>query len=106
MADNKSKGAAVFPPSFGGKVGENVFKFRKDFSEAIVANQVREADRVKRLRNNLHGEAKAKIGDHYKSLEEALEALTQYFGNPHLILQKTISEYKKSVSKFVRDWGM
>ena len=47
LADNKSKEAIVFPPSFGGKVGENVFKFRKDFNVAIVANKVREADRVK-----------------------------------------------------------
>ena len=31
--------------------------------------------------------------------------MTQYFGNPRLILQKNISEYEKSVSNFVRDWG-
>ena len=41
LADNKSKDAVVFPPSFGGKVGENVFKFKKDFNEAIIANHVR-----------------------------------------------------------------
>ena len=40
----------VFPAAFSGKAGEKVYHFWKDFAKAIIANQVREADKVKTLR--------------------------------------------------------
>ena len=57
--------------------------------EAIIANQIREADKVKTLRKYLAGEAKQKISDHYQDVNVALTALVEYFGNPKLIWMRT-----------------
>ena len=35
---SKSKDTMVFPPNFSGKIGKNVYRFTKDFEEAIIAN--------------------------------------------------------------------
>ena len=82
LTTNKSKDTMVFPPILMGKTGENVYCFTKDFKEAIIANQVREADKVKMLRKHLASEAKQKISDHYQDIKAALTTLIEYFGNP------------------------
>ena len=106
FAVNKSKVTVVFPAAFSGKASENVYHFRKDFVEAIIANQVREADKVKTLRRYLVGEAKQKIGHHYQDVNVALTALVEYFGNPKLIWKDTRDTYEKAVCNFVKDWGV
>ena len=83
LITNKSKDTIVFPPIFSGKIGENIYRFTKDFEEAIITNQVREADKVKTLRKHLAREAKQKIGDHYQDIKAALATLIKYFGNPN-----------------------
>ena len=54
--------------AFGGAVGENVYKFRDKFLEAIAANQLREKDKVGVLRKHIKNDAKQVIGDHFKTL--------------------------------------
>ena len=70
--------------------------------EAIIANQIREADKVKTLRKYLADEAKQKIDD----VKVALTALVEYFGNPKLIWKRTREAYEKAVGNFVKDWGV
>ena len=74
--------------------------------EAIIANQIREADKVKTLRKYLAGEAKQKISDHYQDVYVALTDLVEYFGNPKLIWKRTREAYEKAVGNFVRNWGV
>ena len=106
FAVNNSKDTVVFPTAFSGKAGEKIYRFRKDFAEAIIANQVREADKVKTLRRYLAGEAKQKIGDHYQDGNVALTALVEYFGNPKLTWKDTRDTYERAVSNFVKNRGV
>ena len=69
--------------------------------EAIIANQVKGADKVKTLRKHLASEAKQKIGDHYQDVNAALTTLI--FGNPKLIWKRTKETYEKAVSNYVKD---
>ena len=71
----------VFPEAFTGELGENVFKFKQKFLQAIQDSQVRDKDKVEILRKHLTGEAKKLIGSHYADIEDALEALTSYYGD-------------------------
>ena len=103
LTASKSKVTRVFPPTFSGQVGENIYRFTKDFEEAILANQVREADKVKTLRKHLAGEAKQKIGDHHKDVKAALGALIEYFRNPKLIWKRAKGTYEKAVGNYVKD---
>ena len=85
----------VFPEAFTGELGENVFKFKQKFLQAIQDSQVWDKDKVEILRKHLTGEAKKLIGSHYADIEDALEALTSYYGDSLKIWNKTKDKYKK-----------
>ena len=93
-----AKESVVFPDAFEGKRGENVYKFKQKFEEAVADAQVREKDKVEVLRKHLVGEAKKLIGDHHVSLETAMQTLIDYFGQPDKI-------WEKSKVKFMEDFG-
>ena len=79
LAPSKVKENIVYPKVFSGKSGENVFKFVKDFQDAIAADQVREVDKVKKLMLLLKDDAKRAVGEHYKDVQEALDELKRSF---------------------------
>ena len=56
LSDSKSKTIVQYPDSFGGGLGENVFRFIKDFKDAIQSDHVRKADEVKTLIKHLKGD--------------------------------------------------
>ena len=51
------KDLAPYPEPFRGKKGEDVYKFKVKFTEAVTANQVPEKHKVDVLRKHLGGEA-------------------------------------------------
>ena len=104
LVDSKSKTLVQYPDSFGGSLGENVFKFIKEFKEAIVSDHVRKADEVKTLLKHLTGDAKKTVGEHHKTLESALQQLEDNYGCPRLIVEKYTRDYEKSYGH-VRAWG-
>ena len=95
-SETKGKDTVVFPDIFSGNLGDNVYKFIKDFKEAISESQVKKSDQVKTLQKYLGREAKKRCGEHYPNLESALLALTEYYGNATLIWTKTKDEFKSS----------
>ena len=84
-SENKAKDTVVYPDAFQGILGDNVYKFVKEFKAAVVESQVMRSDQVKTLQRYLGGEAKERCGDHYTDLESTLTALTEYYGNASLI---------------------
>ena len=76
LNESKSKSTIHYPDPFSGALGENVYKFVKEFKDAIQSDQVRKADEVKMLMKCLKGTAKATIGEHHISLQKALDQLT------------------------------
>ena len=88
LSDGKSKTLVHYPESFGGSMGEDVFRFIKEFKEALAADQVRKADEIKTLIKHLKGDAKDSIGQHHKSLDSALTQLEDNFGCPRLIVER------------------
>ena len=101
---DRSKSTVQYPECFNGRLGENVFRFIKEFKEAIVADQVRTADQVKTLTKYLKGDAKASIGEHHKTLTDALKQLEDNYGCPRLIVDKYSKDYEKALGN-VRSWG-
>ena len=96
----------MFPEAFAGGLGENVFKFKDKFMQAIHDSQVREKDQVEVLRKHLTGEAKKLVGDHHKTLNSAMEALMDYFGNTSNIWEKCKENMKKKLGgNFGECWG-
>ena len=104
LSDSKSKTIVQYPDSFGGGLGENVFRFIKDFKDAIQSDHVRKADEVKTLIKHLKGDAKANIGEHHKTLEAALKQLEDNYGCPRLIVDKYTRDYEKALGS-IRNWG-
>ena len=96
----------VFPEAFTGELGENVYKFKTKFLQAIQDSQVRDKDKVEVLRKHLTGEAKKLIGSHYVDIEDALKALTSYYGDPLKIWNKCLDKFKKTMKgDFNHIWG-
>ena len=104
LSPNKVKENIIYPDPFRGGSGDNVYKFVKDFRSAMDADHVRKSDQIKTLRKHLIGEARHVVGEHQKSLDEALAALTERFGNSRLILEKLNKEFLDEYGQ-VRKWG-
>ena len=91
---NLSRENVVFPEKFAGEPGDNVFKFKEKFLEALHDSQVREKDKVEVLRKHLTGNAKTLLGDHYTDIEKAMQSLIEYFGNKNKIWSKCKNELR------------
>ena len=105
LSSNKSKDTVEFP-HFGGKTGDNIFEFTEKFKKALTSNQVSEEDKVAKLIKCLSGEAKTKIGNHYKDVNVALKELGSYFGNPHLIWNAELEKIKADhIQNHAQTWG-
>ena len=87
--------SVVFPDKFSGDPGENVFKFKEKFLQALLDSQVREKDKVEVLRKNLVGHAKTLIGAHYTDIDKALKSLLDYFGDEQRIWDKSKEKFEK-----------
>ena len=61
LTDTKSKATVQYPDLFGGSLGENVFRFIKEFREAIEADHIRTADQVKTLLKYLKGKSEINL---------------------------------------------
>ena len=103
LAPSKVKENVVYPEPFKGAPGEDVYKFVKEFKEAIAADQVRTNDEVKTLLKYLKEGAKKTVGEHHKTLEDALTDLKNSYGNPHWIWQTLREDFEKKVH--FRAWG-
>ena len=68
-SENKGKNTVAFPDIFPGQLGDNIYRFVKEFKEAISESQVKKADEVKTLQKYLGAEAKSKCRDHYPDLD-------------------------------------
>ena len=90
---NLSRENVVFPEKFAGEPGDNVYKFKDKFLQALHDSQVREKDKVEVLRKHLTGQAKTLIGAHYTDIEKAMQSLIQYFGNKNKIWSKCKDEF-------------
>ena len=101
----KSGDKVVFPEAFEGKAGDNVFKFKEKFTRALVDSQTREGDKVEVLRQHLVGEAKELIGDHHTSLDTAMRALVDYFGQPKRIWFKSKKDIREKLGG-KNAWGL
>ena len=104
LAETKNKTMVQYPDPFSGTLGENVFRFIKDFKQAIADDQVRKADEVKTLMKHLKGDAKHTIGEHHISLKSALKQLEDNYGCPRLIVEKYTRDYDKALGS-IRSWG-
>ena len=104
LADTKGKRSVEYPKKFSGNKGEDVFKFIKEFEDALDADHVRKADEVKVLTKLLDGRAKSCVGTHHKTVKEALEQLKETFGVPKLILAEYYKTYEEKFGN-PRKWG-
>ena len=105
LSSNKSKDTVEFP-HFSGKSVDNIFEFTEKFNKALISNQVAEEDKVSKLIKCLSGEAKTKVGNHYKDVKVALKELGSYFGNPHLIWNAELEKIKaEHIQNHAQTWG-
>ena len=103
---NLSRENVAFPANFSGEFGENVFKFKEKFLQALTDSQIREKDKVETLRKHLSGNAKNIIGAHYTDINKAMESLIDYYGNPDRIWSKCIERFQKAFSgTHLKIWG-
>ena len=57
------------------------------------------------LRRYLTNDAHQLVGGYHKTLDSALDALQEYFGNPRAIWAKAKRDLHNAVGNFHRDWG-
>ena len=57
------------------------------------------------LRKFLSGEAKTRVGEHYKNIEDALKCLLDNYGNPKVIWTESKRMLIEEVGDYNKDWG-
>ena len=92
--ENASRDTVEYP-TYAGELGENIYEFAAEFKSAVIANQVAEKDKVKKLLKCLSGSARSKMGTYYEDVSEALKELLSYFGNPHVLWTQELESIKK-----------
>ena len=101
-----SRENVVFPEKFSGELGDNVFRLKEKFLQALLDSQVREKDKVEVLRKHLTGQAKILIGDHYTDIDKALQSLIDYFGDEQRIWDKSKEKFENYFTgNSERVWG-
>ena len=75
----------------------------REMKDAVESAQVREEDRVKKVRQYLSGDAKIKVGEFHETMQSALAALERYYGNPRAIWGKCKRDLENAVGNFNRD---
>ena len=98
---NISRENVSFPENFSGEFGENVFRFKEKFLQALLDSQVREKDKVDTLRKHLSGQAKTLIGDHYSDIDKAMSSLIDYFGNSDSIWSRSKERFEKATRRLI-----
>ena len=93
------KDLAPYPETFRGKKGDDVYKFKVKFTEAVTANQVPEKHKIDVLRKHLGGEALQNLGDHYATFEDAMQALVKCFGQAQNIWDAKLDEFVTKCNK-------
>merc|ERR1712105_304870 len=61
---------------------------------------------LKLLCKHLSGDAKAKVGEHHRTLGSALDAVQDHYGNPRAIWAKVKKDFESAVGNYQRDWGV
>ena len=89
------KEMAPYPKAFEGKKGEDVYKFKQKFMEALAVNQVSEKQKIEVLKKHLRGIAFENTGDHYATFDLAIKALVDKFGKPELTWGKMVEDFVK-----------
>ena len=108
----KSNNAEVRYPKFSGSIGEDFSKFEVEMKKALVMNQVRKADQVRVLRENLSGGALNMVPATVKDIDLAFTSLSKLYGCASKVMryrkdqllalgQFPVSDTNKS-AKFVR----
>ena len=104
LNDGKSKKTVEYPKKFHGNKGDDVFKFIKEFEDALSADVVRKSDEIKVLLKYLDGKAKSCVGDHHKDVTAALKQLKETFGVPKIIVAEYFKNYEEKYGKAGK-WG-
>ena len=103
---NVPKESIVFPPTFKGEKGDNIFDFKEKFEQAIFDSQVREKDRVDVLRKHLKGHPLEMIGEQYTSLDDAMQTLVDNFGHPEEIWKNCKADIMEKLGgNYVKCWS-
>ena len=86
LSGSQRKAANITYPVFSGQDNEDYVKFRREMINALRVNQVTQEDKIKKLRENLKGDALKLIPSTLQCVDQALDLLTTVYGDPKRIL--------------------
>ena len=100
------KELSVYPDSFSGKPGENLFKFIEKMEKALASNQVKEGDKVEVLKKYLKGEAKELLAKaEFDNFQAAVDSIHTHFkGHKQRIWSSLLNEYENKAKNVPDRW--
>ena len=102
MQDDERELATLLPrksekvnwPSFSGKPGESLFKFKEQFYKAAKQNQTSRADQLSKLRENLSDFPLVLIPETMENIQEAFKRLKDVYGDPQKLVNFELNKLK------------
>jgi hypothetical protein len=82
-------------PTFSGKPGESLFKFKEQFGKAARQNQTNREDQFTKLRENLRDFPLTLVPEHMNDVQEAFKRLTDTYGDPQKLVNFELKKLEK-----------
>ena len=82
-------------PVFSGEVGEDFFKFKKDFLDAAKQNRTSVKNQMTKLKENIKGYAKSLIPNSISDIERGLEILEKACGDTMRVVNHRVENLMK-----------
>ena len=93
--DTSNKGEQVKWPVFGGEVGEDFFKFKRDFLDAAKQNKTSSKNQITKLRENIKGYAKSLVPASVTEIIKGLEILENACGDTLRVVNHRVENLMK-----------
>ena len=93
--DTSNRGEQVKWPAFSGDVGEDFFKFKKDFIDAAKQNRTSTKNQITKLRENIKGYAKSLIPASITDIDKGLEILEHACGDTMRVVNHRVENLMK-----------
>ena len=82
-------------PTFSGKSGESLFKFKEQFVKAARQNQTNREDQFTKLRESLKDFPLTLVPEHMNDVDDAFKRLSETYGDPQKLVNYELKKLEK-----------
>ena len=93
--DTSNRGDQIKWPGFSGEIGDDFYKFKRDFTDAAKQNRTSVKNQIAKLRENLRGYAKSLVPVSISDIDKAMDILEKAWGDAIRVVNHRVDSLMK-----------